>query len=104
QTGIDYDALGITFLGAMTLNATTPLSRPLGVNTSGFGNRVQPGQAVLTFQVQPDRDGSGAGALVMVNSSSVSPNGAVLSDPVPALVVDPATIVGGPPGALIAVT
>ncbi len=85
ETGIDYDALGVTFLGAQEINSTATLDTPLAVSSGGFGPMVQPGQAVLNYMIAPDGDGDGIGELVAVNTASVAPNGDVISDPVPQL-------------------
>jgi hypothetical protein len=83
MTGVDYDALGVTFLGAQEVDATQPLNATLGVSSGGFGPRVQPGQAVVNYIILPDADGDEIGELVVVNTASVAPNGDVISDPVP---------------------
>ena len=82
-TGVDYEALGVTFLGAQEIAADRPLEGPLGISSGGFGPMVQPGQAVVNYMIIPDADSDGIGELVVVNSASVAPNGDVISDPVP---------------------
>jgi Carboxypeptidase regulatory-like domain len=82
DTGVDYDALGVTFLGAQTITTTQPFDRALGVSSGGFGPRVQPGQAVVQYRIAPDADGDGRGELIVVNTATVAPNGDVISDPV----------------------
>jgi hypothetical protein len=82
-TGVDYDALGVTFLGAQNIGSSKPLTGPLGVTSGGFGPQVQPGQAVVQYSIAPDADGDGKGELIVVNTASVAPNGDVISDPVP---------------------
>ncbi len=84
-TGVDYDALGVTFLGAQNISSSKPLTGPLGVTSGGFGPQVQPGQAVVQYSIAPDADGDGKGELIVVNTASVAPNGDVISDPVPRL-------------------
>jgi hypothetical protein len=81
DTGIDYEALGVTFLGAQRLTSDRPVSGPLMVGSGGFGPMVQPGQAVVNYVITPDADGSGIAELVVVNSATVAPNGDVVSDP-----------------------
>src|SRR5262249_47955350 len=99
-TGIDYDALGVTFLGAQEIGSTQPLAGPLGVSSGGFGPMVQPGQAVLNYVIVPDRDGDGIGELVAVNTASATPSGDVISRPVPQILVGlPAAAASGQPGA-----
>ncbi len=89
STGVDYDALGVTFLGAQTITSSATLNGPLGVSSGGFGPQVQPGQAVVNYMIAPDADGDGKGELVVVNSASVAPNGDVISDPVPQVQLEP---------------
>jgi hypothetical protein len=86
--GIDWDSLGVTFLGAIDVQSTAPLAKPLGVSSVGFGNRVQPGQAVVTYRILPDADGDGVGELVVVNGANLAPNGTIVSSPVPDIVVN----------------
>lgn len=81
-TGVDYDALGVTFLGAQEIETSSELDRPVSVSSGGFGPLVQPGQVVVNYMIGPDADGDGVGELVVVNTASVAPNGDVVSDPV----------------------
>ena len=84
DNGFDWDAMGVTFLGAQEIQSTEPFSKPVGmVASAGFGNRVQPGQAVVNYRIAPDADGDGVDELIVVNTASVAPNGDVISDPVP---------------------
>ena len=83
QTGVDYDALGVTFLGAQEITSDRTLEGPLGVSSGGFGPQVQPGQAVVNYMITPDADGDGIDELMVVNTASVAPNGDVISDPIP---------------------
>lgn len=94
ETGVDYDALGITFLGAQEVSSSQPLDRALMVSSGGFGPMVQPGQAVVNYAIAPDGDGDGIGELVVVNTATVAPNGDVISDPVPPVQVGGATVMG----------
>ncbi|HMN28380.1 MAG TPA: hypothetical protein PKE45_09525 [Caldilineaceae bacterium] len=87
ETGIDWDTLGVTFLGAINVQTTGLISKPLGVSSVGFGNRVQPGQAVVTYQILPDADGDGSGELVVVNGASLAPNGTIVSSAIPNIVI-----------------
>lgn len=82
-TGVDYEALGVTFLGAQEIASDRPIDRTLMVSSGGFGPMVQPGQAVVNYSIMPDGDGNGVGELVVVNTASVAPNGDVVSDPIP---------------------
>jgi hypothetical protein len=82
-TGVDYEAMGVTFLGAQEVTTDRWLGSPLMVSSGGFGPMVQPGQAVVNYVIAPDGDGNGSGELVVVNTASVAPNGDVISDPVP---------------------
>lgn len=85
STGVDYDALGVTFLGAQEIGSDRPLEQALMVSSGGFGPMVQPGQAVVNYMIAPDADGDGIGELVVINTASVAPNGDVVSDPAPQL-------------------
>jgi hypothetical protein len=91
ETGIDWEALGVTFLGAQVITSTAPISLPLMVASAGFGPRVQPGQAVVNYQIFPDANGDGVDELVVVNMASVAPNNDVIADPVPQIQVDQVT-------------
>ena len=58
--GIDWERMGVTFLGAQDVQSSAPISGPFGmVSSAGFGNRVQPGQAVVNYRLAPDADGDG---------------------------------------------
>ena len=87
ENGFDWDAMGVTFLGAQKIQSTATFSQPLGVASAGFGNRVQPGQAVVNYRIAPDADGDGVDELIVVNTASVAPNGDVISDPVPQITI-----------------
>jgi hypothetical protein len=116
DAGIDWDGLGVTFLGAIDVQTSGPISRPLGVSSVGFGNRVQPGQAVVTYRILPDADGDGVGELVVVNGANLAPNGTIISSPVNGIVVtamatrnrnglvrQAAAGLSGPPGTVITI-
>jgi hypothetical protein len=83
-TGIDYEALAVTFLGAQEIDSDVAIATPLMVSSADFASRVQPGQAVVNYRIAPDANGDGVGELVMVNSASVAGDD-VISDPVPQL-------------------
>ena len=74
DTNINWDALGVTFLGAQKIQSTAAFSAPLGVSSAGFGARVQPGQAVVNYQILPDADGDGVAEIVVVNTARVAPS------------------------------
>jgi hypothetical protein len=95
ETGIDYDALGVTFLGAQEISSSQALNVPLGVSSGGFGPMVQPNQAVVNYTIAPDGDGDGIGELMVINTASVAPNGDVISDPVPQVQLGSATATDG---------
>lgn len=81
QHQIDWEGIGVTFLGAQQIESSAPLVEPFaGVSSAGFGNRVQPGQAVVNYRLAPDADGDGISEIVVVNTASVAPNGDVVAD------------------------
>ena len=82
-TGVDYDALGVTFLGAQEISASEPLETPVAVTSGGFGPMVQPNQIVVNYMIAPDADDDGVGELMVANTASVTPNGDIISDPIP---------------------
>lgn len=115
-TGVVYDDLGITFLGAQDIVTTAEFDRTPGVSSGGFGPAVQPGQTVVNYLIGPDEDGDGVGEVYVVNTASVAPNGDVISDPIPIAQVGRTTTVStagsgslvpsaaglsAPPGALL---
>lgn len=82
QHQIDWEGIGVTFLGAQQIESSAPLVEPFaGVSSAGFGNRVQPGQAVVNYRLAPDADGDGISEIVVVNTASVAPGGDVVADP-----------------------
>lgn len=114
--GFDWDRQGVTFLGAQELTTGASPAAPLGISSAGFGNRVQPRQAVVNYQLFPDGDGDGVSELVVVNGASVAPNNDVISNPVVPVVLGTAVTplrtagtsagsapaaLGGPPGTLL---
>ncbi len=116
-TGVDYDALGVTFLGAQEISASKPLETPVAVTSGGFGPMVQPDQVVVNYMIAPDADDDGVGELMVINTASVSPSGDVISDPVPPIQLGAAKVttssgtdtlrtlqagtISGPPGTFI---
>lgn len=90
---IDWDTLGVTFLGAINIQTTENISKPLGISSVGFGNRVQPGQAIVAYQILPDADGDGAGELVVINGADVAPDGTIVSAAVPELLLNSLSVV-----------
>ncbi len=113
DTGINWDALGVTFLGAQQISSDHAFRKPLSIASAGYGQRVQPGQAVVTYQIVPDSNNDHVAELVAVNGASVvSKTQAVVSDPVPKIqlgaiqrvgkagsVAFAAATLSGPPGA-----
>ncbi len=91
-TGVDYDSLGVTFLGAQEITASKPLDSALAITSGGFGPMVQPNQAVVNYMIAPDGDGDGVGELVVVNTASVTPNGDIISDPIQGLQIGSAEV------------
>ena len=84
-TGVDYDAMGVTFLGAQEIITSGRLDKPIIVSSGGYGPMVQPGQAVANYMITQDMDGDGIGEIVVTNTATVAPNGDVISDPVSAI-------------------
>ncbi len=82
ETGLDWDTLNVTFLGGQQVTTDHALQKPLSLSSAGFGSRVQPGQAVVNYQILPDANGDGISELVAVNTAGVAPNQDVVSDPV----------------------
>ena len=60
EFGIEWEDLGITFLGAQEVDTSAPTQMPLAVSSAGFAPRVQEGQAVVNYNLAPDVDGDGA--------------------------------------------
>jgi hypothetical protein len=42
DTGIDWERLGVTFLGSIDVKSDQPFERPIGVTSFGFSNPIQP--------------------------------------------------------------
>ena len=82
QNNIQWEAMGVTFLGAQAVQTGVEPSSPLGVSSAGFGNRVQPGQVVVNYRIMPDVDGDGVDEIIVLNTASVAPNNDVISDPI----------------------
>lgn len=82
--GVDYPALGVTFLGALTVDTDgTDVGLPVSVDLAGWANAVQPGQAVVMFALAPDADFDGIGELVLAASAEATGTGSVVTRPVP---------------------
>lgn len=116
QNGINWEALGVTFLGAQEVQTGAAAELPFRVSSAGFGNKVQPGQTVVNYRLIPDVDGDGVDEIVVANTASVAPNDDVISDPVPQIFLDPTVtvnragvrtiqnqnaVISGPPGTVI---
>src|SRR5690606_30110416 len=78
-TGVDYDSLGVTFLGAQEVRSTQPTGDAVTVASGGFGPMVQPGQTVVNYRIAPDM-GRGVGELMVINGAGVAPNGDIVSN------------------------
>lgn len=111
QHGIEWETIGVTFLGDQEVQSSASLTRPLGmVSSAGYGNRVQPGQAVVNYMILPDANGDGVDELVVIRTASVAPNDDVILDPVALPLVSSVTgndlrrttqfanVIAGPPG------
>ena len=90
EFGVDYSALGVTFLGAMTIDTNgAQVGLPVSVDLAGWANGVQPGQDVVMFALAPDADGDGVGELVLAASAEATASGSVITRPVPTVEVYP---------------
>ena len=113
QHGIDWESMGVTFLGAQKVESSAAIQKPFAmVASAGFGNRVQPGQAVVNYRIAPDADGDGVAEIVVVNTASIAPNNDVVSDPIAQVEVSAVSTplqtslarndtIAGPPGTVI---
>jgi len=80
-TGVDYEAVGVTFLGAQEIRSTVPTGDLVAMTSGGFGPMVQTSQAVVSYRILPDA-GRGVGELMVINGAAVAPNGDIVSNPV----------------------
>lgn len=81
---VDYSALGVTFLGALTVDTDgAGLALPVAVDLAGWANAVQPGQDVVMFALAPDADGDGVGELTLAAAAQATTTGSVITRPVP---------------------
>ncbi len=78
-TGVDYEALGVTFLGAQEVRSTEPTGDGVLIASGGFGPMVQTGQTVVNYRISPDM-GRGVGELMVINGAGVAPNGDIVSN------------------------
>lgn len=84
QFGVDYNALGVTFLGALTVDTGgVSVELPMSVDLSGWAEAVQPGQQVVMFALAPDADGDGVGELTFAANAQATPDGSVVTRPIP---------------------
>jgi hypothetical protein len=81
QTGVNYEALGVTFLGAQEIRSTAPTGDRVAMTSGGFGPMVQSGQVVVSYRIAPDM-GRGVDELMVINSASVAPSGDIVSNPI----------------------
>jgi hypothetical protein len=82
--GIDYPALGVTFLGSLTVDADVDrFDRPIEVDLAGWAEAVQPNQQVVMFTIGPDASGDGIGELMFAANAMAAPNGSVITRPTP---------------------
>lgn len=93
EFGIQWEELGVTFLGAQVVETSAPLEKPPAVSSAGFAPQVQPNQAVVNYNLAPDADGDGVAEIVVVNTARVA-NGNVVSDPLPEVTVGAVTVAG----------
>jgi hypothetical protein len=78
-TGVDYDTLGVTFLGAQEIRSTVPTGDGVNMTSGGFGPMVQPNQMVVSYRIAPDM-GRGVDELMVINEAAIAPNGDVVSN------------------------
>jgi hypothetical protein len=85
EFGIDYPALGVTFLGAVTisLDGVPRPERPIGLEMADWATFVQPNQQAVMFTIAPDADGDGIGELTFAANAMVAPGGSLISRPTP---------------------
>jgi hypothetical protein len=82
EFGIDYPALGVTFLGAVSVETGTERFRvPMGLDMAGWAQAMQPGQQAVMFAVLPDASGNGVGELTFAANAVPTPDGSVVSLP-----------------------
>ena len=82
--GVDYPALGVTFLGAMEVDTGgVDVGLPLSVDLAGWAQAVQPGQRVVMFALAPDADGDGVGELMFASEAEATDTGSVITRPTP---------------------
>ena len=84
EFGIDYSAMGVTFLGALEVDTSgAPPELPLEVDLAGWSQAVQPGQDVVMFLIAPDADGDGQGELTFGSNAVATPGGSIVTTPTP---------------------
>ncbi|MFO7546295.1 MAG: PKD domain-containing protein, partial [Trueperaceae bacterium] len=82
--GVDYPALGVTFLGALEVDTGgTAVDLPLTVDLAGWAQAVQPGRQVVMFALGPDGDGDGVGELMFAADAEATATGSVITRPTP---------------------
>lgn len=87
RTGVDLAAMGITYLGGQAVTGSRALDGPVANLGAGFAEDTSEDQAIRQFTVYPDLDGDGAPEIIVTNDASITPNGDVLSDPLPLAVI-----------------
>src|SRR5690606_7573067 len=84
EYGVDYPALGLTFLGALDIESSAPeFALPLQVDLDGWAQAKQPGQQAVVFALTADADGDGIGELLAVADAQATPGGSMISRPQP---------------------
>ncbi len=84
EFGVDYPALGVTFLGALTVEAdASGFEVPIQADLAGWAEAVQPDQQVVMFALAPDASGNGVGELMFAAAAQATPDGSVVSRPTP---------------------
>ncbi len=82
---VDYEALGVTFLGALDVKASgaSKANLPIQVDLKGWAEKVQPNHQVVMFGLAPDADGDGTGELMAVADAQATSDGSVITRPTP---------------------
>jgi hypothetical protein len=87
RTGVDLVAMGITYLGGQAVTGSRALDGPVTNLGAGFAEATSEDQAIRQFTVYSDLDGDGAPEIIVTNDASITPDGDILSNPLPVAVI-----------------